>query len=329
MIEPQPLPPRECFVLARALSSHAGHLRAALGPAQPRAPATSLVGRDEAALRALGLPASSARWLSAPDERVVEDDRAWALAQGIHLALFDDEAIYPPQLTPFIDAPVALWVRGDPAVLRSQQLAVVGSRHPDGGRRTPRPPFRPAAGARGAHGHERSGARHRRGRARRRARRRRPHRRRLRHRPRRVLPPPQRGARGAHRRGGRRDRERVPARHAAEAGPLPAPQPHHQRAVDAACWWSRRRAIRGRSSPRGWPASRAGRSWRCPDRSTARCRRVPLAGPARGRAGHLHRGGAGGAHRAQKIYRTNSICYGDENTRLSASAGWTSPRKCC
>lgn len=124
------LPSRECFALARALSAHAGHLRAALQGAEPGAPATSLVGRDEATLRAAGLPASSARWLSAPDERLVDDDRAWALAQGIQLLLFDDATAYPPSLRAVEDAPLALWVRGDPALLRSEQLAIVGSRHP-------------------------------------------------------------------------------------------------------------------------------------------------------------------------------------------------------
>src|SRR5262245_57687226 len=114
------LPSRESFVLARALSAHASHLRAALKGADAGAPAASLVGRDEATLRALGLPASSARWLSAPDERVVDDDRAWAAAQGIHLALFDDEGTYPASLAKIPDAPIALWVRGDPAVLRTE-----------------------------------------------------------------------------------------------------------------------------------------------------------------------------------------------------------------
>ena len=77
------------------------------------------------------------------------------------------------------------------------------------------------------------------------------------------------GAPGAGRAGARagRDRQRVPAGHAAARAPLPAPKPHHQRPCPGPSSSSRPARRAGRSSPRGWRWSRAGTCWRFPGMS--------------------------------------------------------------
>ena len=84
-MDPPVLPAREWFVLARATSLHAQHLRPAIARAgvQAAGGAVALVGRTETELRSLGFPPASARWVSAPDARQVDDDVAWARAEGL------------------------------------------------------------------------------------------------------------------------------------------------------------------------------------------------------------------------------------------------------
>ena len=125
------LPAPEWFVLARAPGLHADHLRAAAGDGA----VTDLPGRAAAALAAAGLPPAASRWVSAPDAAAVESDRRWALRAGVRLVTLDDPA-YPPMLALSASAPVALWVRGNAAVLSAAQVAIVGSRAASaGGRR--------------------------------------------------------------------------------------------------------------------------------------------------------------------------------------------------
>ncbi len=60
---------------------------------------------------------------------VRESDIAWLAQPRCHLVTWTD-ADYPPLLRELTDAPVALYVQGDRALLTRPQLAVVGSRNP-------------------------------------------------------------------------------------------------------------------------------------------------------------------------------------------------------
>lgn len=86
-------------------------------------------GAGRGALRAAGLADAAARWLEHPDSAALEKDLAWAAAPNHHIIGWDDPA-YPPLLAAISDAPAALFVTGDPELLRRPQLAVVGSRNP-------------------------------------------------------------------------------------------------------------------------------------------------------------------------------------------------------
>jgi DNA processing protein len=122
------------LALARAPGLHVDHLRAAEALADP----LRLPGSSPATLIARGLPEAAATWLAAPDARRLAADRQWLQSSGDSFMLCTDER-YPPLLMEIPTAPVALWVRGDAAVLLSAQLAMVGSRSPtSGGRRTAR-----------------------------------------------------------------------------------------------------------------------------------------------------------------------------------------------
>ncbi len=122
------------LALARAPGLHVDHLRAAAALEDP----LRLPGASAAMLRARGLPPAVAAWLAAPDLQQLAADRQWLQAAGATLILCSSER-YPPLLTEIPAAPVALYLRGDAAVLLSAQLAVVGSRNPtSSGRRTAR-----------------------------------------------------------------------------------------------------------------------------------------------------------------------------------------------
>jgi DNA processing protein len=118
--------PKPWLVLARALSLHAGSLRRADGTAlEPLAlidesPAgLAALGVSRSAIEALGNPcpaglAADERWLAGPDRRLL----TWGSPD------------YPPLLAAVADAPLVLFVEGDPRSLSLPQLAVVGTRNP-------------------------------------------------------------------------------------------------------------------------------------------------------------------------------------------------------
>jgi DNA processing protein len=81
------------------------------------------------ALRALGLGEETAAYLRSPDWRGVDQDQRWLAEPGHHLLTIDSPG-YPPLLRQIPDPPLALFISGDPAVLGSAQLAIVGSRNP-------------------------------------------------------------------------------------------------------------------------------------------------------------------------------------------------------
>jgi DNA processing protein len=114
------------LTLLRAPSPGIATLRAALGQCPD---AIALTRASPASLRALGFSdAICAHLARAPTDEVLADHR-WLSHAGARLLPFT-HADYPAQLAAVSDAPVALFVLGDAALLRLPQIAVVGSRHP-------------------------------------------------------------------------------------------------------------------------------------------------------------------------------------------------------
>lgn len=83
-----------------------------------------------------GLPDRLGRLLKHPDWPSVDKDMQWLAEPDNHLLPLSDPR-YPAQLKTIADPPTALFVHGDPDVLSSPQIAMVGSRNPStGGART-------------------------------------------------------------------------------------------------------------------------------------------------------------------------------------------------
>jgi DNA processing protein len=114
------------LTLARAPSLHAGTLASLL---QHFPDAASIAGASVESLRAAGLDAKSTHWLRAPPREAIARDLRW-LERDTHHFIPWRSALYPPLLSELSDAPVGLFVRGNPALLAQPQLAIVGSRNP-------------------------------------------------------------------------------------------------------------------------------------------------------------------------------------------------------
>lgn len=77
----------------------------------------------------LALSNGQVDYLLSPDWRGVEKALAWSENNQHHLVtIFDDD--YPPLLKEISDAPLVLFVMGDPQILLQPSLAIVGSRKP-------------------------------------------------------------------------------------------------------------------------------------------------------------------------------------------------------
>jgi DNA processing protein len=93
---------------------------------------------DASALRAAGARADAADSLRAPPTDAVDAALAWSEREGTHILTLDDPR-YPTLLKELVDAPVVLYVQGDPSALSDPQIAIVGSRNPTpAGRETTR-----------------------------------------------------------------------------------------------------------------------------------------------------------------------------------------------
>ncbi|HDN27595.1 MAG TPA: DNA-protecting protein DprA [Thioploca sp.] len=68
-------------------------------------------------------------YLQNPNWQAVENDMRWLAENGNHLLTLHHPA-YPPLLREIYDAPLLLFVQGDVTLLKSLQLAIVGTRHP-------------------------------------------------------------------------------------------------------------------------------------------------------------------------------------------------------
>jgi DNA processing protein len=114
------------LTLARAPGLHAGTLKQLLEHLHS---VTSIVTAPAAALRGAGASDSLIEWLQTPRDSLIDDDRRW-LERDAHHFVPLGTPLYPPLLGALPDAPVALFVHGDPVVLSLPQLAMVGSRNP-------------------------------------------------------------------------------------------------------------------------------------------------------------------------------------------------------
>jgi len=77
----------------------------------------------------LDLPAEARRYLARPDRASAERDLAWCRGEHRHILCLADRR-YPALLREIPGAPPLLYLRGDPALLSTPQVAVVGSRNP-------------------------------------------------------------------------------------------------------------------------------------------------------------------------------------------------------
>ena len=80
-------------------------------------------------LAAAGISPAAIAALKEPDAAALERTLAWA-DQPDAFVLTRADPRYPPLLAEIPDAPLLLYVRGDPALLAEPQIAVVGSRNP-------------------------------------------------------------------------------------------------------------------------------------------------------------------------------------------------------
>ena len=100
---------KEWLTLMRAPGLHAGSLRQLL--------------EQHSSISAL------VQALPAPDAKLLERDRRWLEHPSHHFLPIGSQK-YPPLLADLPDAPIGLFVRGNPDVLSLPQLAIVGSRNP-------------------------------------------------------------------------------------------------------------------------------------------------------------------------------------------------------
>jgi DNA processing protein len=114
------------LTLARAPGIHAGDLPALLGHFPSVA---SIMEASEANLRASDARPALIDWLLNRVDGLIENDLRWLERDGHHFVTWGSDA-YPPLLAQVSDAPVALYVRGNPDVLSLPQLAIVGARNP-------------------------------------------------------------------------------------------------------------------------------------------------------------------------------------------------------
>ncbi len=106
-----------------------------LGPRQAHAllerfgsPA-ALMDAPASELKRSGVPESVRAWIRDPDREAIERDLEWLSGENRHLVCWES-ADYPSMLAGIDQPPLALFVAGDPSLLRSPALAIVGSRNP-------------------------------------------------------------------------------------------------------------------------------------------------------------------------------------------------------
>lgn len=91
--------------------------------------ATEIVRASASLLQEAGCQPQLIRLLASPDLRAIEQDLRW-LDHPSHHFLYWRTPHYPQLLAGISDAPIGLYVRGDPSILSMPQLAMVGARNP-------------------------------------------------------------------------------------------------------------------------------------------------------------------------------------------------------
>ncbi len=71
-----------------------------------------------------------AKALRATNKQGIQNDLRWCTANDSHHVISCLDQRYPTQLRQLADAPLLLYVDGEPSLLNSRQLAIVGSRNP-------------------------------------------------------------------------------------------------------------------------------------------------------------------------------------------------------
>ncbi|MDH4165799.1 MAG: DNA-processing protein DprA [Gammaproteobacteria bacterium] len=115
------------LALAQAPGLHAGQLQDWL--AQGALP-IDLTRETQAALASIGLGKSAIQALLQPDGAAIDHDLGWLHAAANRWLVTWGSANYPPLLAQIPDAPLVLYVEGDPMALCLPQLAIVGTRNP-------------------------------------------------------------------------------------------------------------------------------------------------------------------------------------------------------
>jgi len=87
---------------------------------------------DRKILQANGLKSKTLKYFQSPDWQEIERDLAWLEQPNHHLITIVDKR-YPPLLKEIPDAPIVLFICGDPELIQSIQVGVVGSRNPSSG----------------------------------------------------------------------------------------------------------------------------------------------------------------------------------------------------
>ncbi|OED37463.1 DNA protecting protein DprA [Chromatiales bacterium (ex Bugula neritina AB1)] len=92
--------------------------------------ADAIVGTSDSKLISIGIPAKVVNALRNVDQERISADLQWMEGGDDRYIIPLDSVLYPGQLKEIADPPVALYVRGDPEVIQTPQLAIVGSRKP-------------------------------------------------------------------------------------------------------------------------------------------------------------------------------------------------------
>jgi DNA processing protein len=92
--------------------------------------AAKILDRGLTDLEALEFPAESVQYIADGHARAAADQQLDTLAKTGGQFLTYRDHVYPERLREIFDPPAVLWLRGDPHLLASPLIAVVGTRHP-------------------------------------------------------------------------------------------------------------------------------------------------------------------------------------------------------
>ena len=92
----------------------------------------NILSASQEVLRDCKLSRRTLDYFNAPETQQLDVTLAWLEAPDHHLLTWDDEG-YPPLLREISDPPMLLFIHGDPELLSTPQLAIVGSRNPSAG----------------------------------------------------------------------------------------------------------------------------------------------------------------------------------------------------